>query len=78
MTTPAWLHERVNDSFGTPLTHEFWRTVNFMRVGIFLIFERDGWFYAYDRRYNSWAHFATASDAVAHAEAHPKGLDIWT
>lgn len=66
--TPTWLHERVNDGYGTPGKHPFWGTVTFERIGDYKIFERDGTWYAYDTLHNAWLHYPGREQAVARAE----------
>lgn len=77
MTTPTWLHERVNDPYGTPNRHPFWETVAFEDVGNWRIFEDEtGVWRAHDRQYNAWWHFPTRDEAVAHANGG--SVDVWT
>lgn len=75
LRTPGWLHERVNDPYGTPNKHPFWATVSFELVTTWKVFERDGVWYAYDTRYNAWAHFPDKSQAVSHASGGSR--DVW-
>src|SRR5579859_2406481 len=65
-TQPEWLRERNNDSYGTPSKHPFWETVEFVKVGTWKVFERDGTWYGYDTKNNSWWHFQTQGEAMSH------------
>jgi hypothetical protein len=73
--TPVWLHERVNDPYGTPNNHEFWGTVVVTRLGVYKMFTRGGWAYAYDTQHNAWLHFATEAERAQHC-AKP-AIDPW-
>ena len=82
--TPEWLRERVNDRYGTPnkvlvdgvlVDNPFWQDVDFEVVGVWKLFERDGWWFGYKTTQNAWAHFATKADAITMASG-PQ-VDIW-
>lgn len=75
MKTPGWLHERVNDCYGTPEKHSFWETVSFEKIGIWKIFEKDGTWHGYKTTQNAWAHFTDRDDAVKMASG--KQVDVW-
>lgn len=73
---PSWLYERNNDPYGTDNRHAFWQSVTFEQVGNWRIFERDGFWFGYDNRYNSWWHFDTRDEATEHAGRG--SVDTWT
>jgi hypothetical protein len=76
--TPLWLHERVNDPYGTPNKHEFWSgPIGCLaeRVGDYKVFTHGGWAYAYDVKHNAWLHFATEAERAQHC-AKP-AIDPW-
>jgi hypothetical protein len=72
---PHWLHQRVNDPYGTGGRHPFWESVSAERIGPWKVFERDGIWYAYETRQNAWAHFPSRDKAVEHANG--PAVDIW-
>lgn len=75
MAQPQWLHERVNDCYGTANRHEFWNAVESEVIGDYRVFKRDGKWYAYDRRYNAWYGFPDLESVMAHVS---KGsVDVW-
>lgn len=74
-TSPQWLRERVNDACGTPNRHPFWVTVTFEDRGNWRTFQRDLWWFAFDRQHNAWYHFRTREEMMAHTNR--PGLDIW-
>jgi hypothetical protein len=75
MSTPAWLRERVNDPYGTPNRHPFWKSVTVELIGPWKVFERDGTWYAYETRQNAWAHSPSRGEAVRIASG--PSVDIW-
>lgn len=75
MRQPEWLHDRVNDGYGTPNKHPFWETVSFELVGVWKVFEKDGTWYGYKTTQNAWAHFKTRDEAVEMATG--RQVDIW-
>lgn len=72
---PDWLKERVNDPHGTPRSSSFWTQVQAEEVGSQFVFERDGRWYVYSPRYNSWWNFDSREDAVTHASGGD--MDVW-
>ena len=76
--SPDWLHERVNDPYGTPNKHPFWQSQPFDQVGVHKVFERDGTWYTYDTQYNAWRRADDEADARSFAEGYPKGMDVWS
>lgn len=76
--TPAWLHERVNDPYGTPNKHEFWSGpigCTAERIGVWKVFTYGGWVHGYDTQHNAWAHFATQAEAEEHCSK--PAIDPW-
>jgi hypothetical protein len=73
---PHWLHQRVNDPYGTPNRHPFWEGVSFEQIGPWRIFERDGAWWAYQTRQNAWSTARPSrEDAVTMTTGRP--VDIW-
>jgi hypothetical protein len=71
----GWLHERVNDPYGTPNKHPFWETVQFGVYGDFKVFDRDDVAYAYDFKHNAWLHFSSMTEAMDHVRK--PAIDPW-
>lgn len=71
-----WLHQRVNDPYGTSNRHPFWETVSFEQVGPWRIFKRDAAWYGYETRQNAWTTARPSRDDIIKHAAGPH-VDIW-